>query len=133
MKEKSIARIKLWNKEINSLIDVYKELIINFDFVLTECSMEKISFSNNNYIINFLYAYDRYQMEMNIEMPLALISFSDGYRTKTIAEIFEDKVCGVKFYEKLNELNKKTNDQSITYQIMIVEYIIPLLKNGTLI
>lgn len=129
MNTDSKVRINLWSKEILNIIEKYNEFFNEFNFILYECSMEKISFSNNRYIINFLYAYDRYQMEMNIEMPLAMISFSDGKNTKNLIEIFQSNLDSINFYEKLGQLNQTTNDQSVTYSILIKEYIIPLLKN----
>ncbi len=129
MNTDSKARINLWSKEILNIIEKYNEFFNEFNFILYECSMEKISFSNNSYIINFLYAYDRYQMEMNFEMPLAMISFSDGNNTKNLIEIFNSNLDSINFYEKLGQLNQTTNDQSVTYSILIKEYIVPLLKN----
>ncbi len=94
--------------------------------------MERISFCNDKFFFHITYAYDRYQMEQNTEMPLAMIVFGDGSKEKNLIEIFNEKINNIDIYSELRILNQKTNDQGLTYNILLKKYVIPLINKNQL-
>ena len=81
-------RAELWKNEIAQLLDLFQEFLDEFNLNLYGCSMERISFCNDKFFFHVTYAYDRYQMEQNTEMPLAMIVFGNGLIEKNLIEIF---------------------------------------------
>jgi hypothetical protein len=130
MKESNKTRIDLWHKEVNRLIDIFDFMLSELNMTLIKCSMERISFSNGELHIHFGYVYDRYQKENNTDMPMAMILFGNDKIEKNLIDIFKEKVANVDFFELMGSLNKETNDQSITYSIIIQNHIFPFLRNN---
>lgn len=126
------SRAELWRNEMIRLIDLYEEFITEFNLSLHSCSMERIVFCNDRFFFNIGYAYDRYQMENNTDMPLAIIIFGNGIVEKNIIDIFKEKLSDVDFYNELRILNEETNDQSLTYKVLLEKYIVPLIKKNQL-
>lgn len=131
MKENNKTRMDLWHKEVNRIIDVFDFMLSELNMTLISCSMERISFSNGELYVHFGYVYDRFQKENNIDMPMIL--FGNDKIEKNLIDIFKEKVVNVDFYELMGNLNKETNDQSLTYSIIIRKYITPFLRNDILL
>jgi len=126
------ARAELWGRELFRLFDLYEEFLSKFDLNLYGCSMEKITFCNDKFFFHITYAYDRYQMECNNEMPLTMIYFGNGIVEKSIIDIFKEKLNTIDIYNELQVLNQETNDQGITYKILLENYITPLIVTNQL-
>lgn len=125
-------RILLWQNEVQKIAKQFPELLEEFDFILVSCSMEIITFRNTDFTLRFLYAYERYQMESNLQMPLAMISFGNEKKVMNLIDIFKVHYTELNFYKLMGEINAKTNDQSVTYQLLVREYVLPLLRSKTL-
>lgn len=133
MNENNKTRISLWYKEVNRLIDIFDSMLSELNMTLIKCSMERISFSNGGLLIHFDYTYDRYQKESNLDMPMAMILFGNSNVEKNLIDVFKEKVADVDIYELMGDLNKETNDQSITYLHIINKYIITYLRSNNLL
>jgi len=126
------SRTELWKNEMFRLIDLYEEFLTEFNLRLYSCSMERIVFCNDKFLFNITYAYDRYQKEQNNEMQLAMISFGNGITETTIIDVFKEKIKTIDIYSELQRLNQETNNQGLTYQILINKYLTQLIKQNQL-
>lgn len=128
----NIKRAELWKNEIFHLLELYNEFLTEFKLNLYSCSMERISFCNDEFFFHVTYSFDRYQIEQNTEMPIAMIVFGNGSIEKNIIEVFKEKINTVDIYAELRLLNQKTKNQGLTYQILLNEYLTPLIKQNQL-
>lgn len=126
------GRLKLWNRELNHLFDLFEKFLNEFNLHLYSCSMGRITFCNDEFFFHVTYAYDRYQQESNLEMPLGMISFEKGTIKKNIIDVFKEKVSSIDIYEELRLLNEETKSQGLTYKILLDNYITPLINKNEL-
>ena len=126
------SRTELWKNEIFRLVDLYEDFLTEFNLTLHSCSMERIVFCNDKFYFNITYAYDRYQMESNTVMPLAMIVFENSFSEKSIIDVFKEKIPSVDIYNEMRVLNEKTNNQGVTYKVLLKKYIAPLINNNQL-
>lgn len=125
-------RTELWKNEMLRLFDLYEDFLTEFNLTLHSCSMERIVFCNDKFFFNITYAYDRYQMESNTDMPLAMIIFGNSLVEKSIIDVFNEKITTVDIYNELRVLNEETNNQDLTYKVLLTKYIAPLINNNQL-
>lgn len=128
----SKARAELWKNEILNLLDLFQDFLDEFNLNLYSCNMERISFFNGKFFFHVTYAYDRFQMEQNTEMPLTMLVFGNGSIEKNLIEIFNEKINNIDVYSELRILNQETNNQGLTYNILLKKYIVPLINRNQL-
>ena len=122
------TRIKLWTEEAERLLGTYHKLISDFNLSLTSMNSGRISFSNGSLNFNFIYAYDRYQID--VVMPMAFISISnqEGFE-KNIFELIQKLHPDIDIYDEFGQLNIKHQDHDLSLITLIEKYLYELIQS----
>lgn len=124
-------RITLWSEETKRLLETYQKLISDFDLSLISMSTGRIVFGNGKLNFNFLYAFDRYQID--VVMPMAMISISDQIGTEQkVFELINKYHPEINIYDEFGKLNNEHQNHDLSFITIIEKYLYEFIESEQL-